>query len=111
MKAFEKQVQIDTEDYFSKSERNKKHLEEYNELDYTLGSYLKGDLFAKKIVRKTNYNFFCIEKKPKWIREIYTSEYLKFLEGLLLDFNNVSNKYVLQYKKVNLKQNLILINF
>jgi hypothetical protein len=106
LKLFEQQVEKDTNDYFNSPDRSKKHLEEYDAFDFTFGSYLKGELFSNQNIIKTkkvNYNFFCIEKKPKWIEMKYVISYAKFLEELLLNFTNVCRENVIKFSKNELK--------
>jgi hypothetical protein len=99
LKTFEEKVEKDTEDYFKSEDRKRKHLEEYEDWDFSGLFGLFGNKQEAKKVKRINHNFFCIEKQPDLIDESYCKEYQTFLAGLAEEYLEIARRYGIPYSK------------
>lgn len=98
IKTFEHKIEKETDDYFKSEDRKRKHLEEFEGWDYD-GFGLLGGLSGFKKIKRTNYNFYCIETKPELIDESYCEEYQVFLEELANEYLEIALRYIIPYKQ------------
>ena len=89
--SFLEKVEKKSKEYFSKEERTKyAHLEEYETYAF---SFMSLGLDTSKKVKRTNYNFYCIEEKAELIDLNFLDEYIELLTKLTLEFEKIANKY------------------
>lgn len=104
LKDFEKQTEQETDEYLKNGNRKLKHLEEYE-------THEKLDLMrlisgAKpKTIRKTNYNFYCIEKQPDLINVKYIHDYHVYVSALSNYFFDIAFRYIIPYRQGEIKSN------
>lgn len=98
LKNFEDRVEEETERYFKDENRKRKHLEEYEAVENTgILSQIWG---AKpKVVKKINYNFYCIEEQPEYYDEMEIESYHNFLLELSKEYFEIADKYLTIFKK------------
>ncbi|WP_017258964.1 hypothetical protein [Pedobacter arcticus] len=111
LKAFEDNAEKETQDYFSKEDRKRNHLEEYEEWDF--GGYL-GFIGKKREhtkVKRINYNFYCIDKQPDLVDKKYCKEYQEFLKGLSDEYLEIARRYGIPYSKGEIKSKVEQVVF
>nr|WP_321486090.1 hypothetical protein [uncultured Draconibacterium sp.] len=95
---FVEKVNKKSEEYFEKEERKKYgHLEEYEAYDFHLmpiGARLRRPLPK---IKKTNYNFYCIDEIPNLIDFQFIEKYVNLLEKLTEEFKKISDKYIAKF--------------
>lgn len=92
---FLEKVQKKSDEYFLKEERKKyAHLEEYEAYGFNIGTF---GLDTSKKIKKTNYNFYCIEEKSELIDLKYLDSYVKLLDSFTEAFAKIANKYINQF--------------
>lgn len=87
---FNKIVESKTEDYFKSPNRQRGHLEEYEEKIFPIFGFEPRKV---EVVKKTNHNFYCIEEKLKYIDPKIVSVYFPFLKEQFELFKETANKY------------------
>lgn len=102
LKKYNETVERETDEYAQHENRKRKHLEEYE--DWQFGSFLfgMGNRDPKK-VKKINYNFYCIEKKPDLISNDIVEEYHALIVELFKELIGVVKKYYQPWKDGEIK--------
>ncbi len=97
---FIKDVNEKSEEYFKKEERTKyKHLEKYESYQFSLiGFGLYGNPREGKKVKKTNYNYYCIEQTPNLFDLSFFDDYINFLSNLTSKFQGVCQRYIEKFE-------------
>ncbi|RWX03817.1 hypothetical protein [Flavobacterium cerinum] len=93
LEKFNELVETKTEEYFKSSNRQKAHLEQYEETIHPFFGTSSMFSSGAKTVQKTNYNFYCIEDKLEYIDPKIIDDYLPFLKEQFELLKDVSNKY------------------
>lgn len=98
LKGFEDRVEQETGKYFNDENRKRKHLEEYEAVENAgILSQIWG---AKpKVVKKINYNFYCIEEQPEYYDEKEIESYHNFLLELSKEYFEIADKYLTIFRK------------
>ncbi len=87
---FNNSVEKKTEDYANHHDRKRGHLEEF---EHTTFGYPLFGLGKSRNVKKSNYNFYCVEDKFSYIDPERIDNYLLLLKRLSELFLNVVRKY------------------
>lgn len=109
MKFYNEKIEKDSDLYFSSDDRKRKHLEEYEERVFgRIPSYIFGfpNVGEPKVVKKTNYNFYCVEDKPNLIDEDFCEKYYEFIKELKIPYLDIAKKYVIPYDEGKIKSKL-----
>lgn len=113
--SFNKKIEVETDNYFKSDNRKRKHLEEYEEYEFTgfgLGSYYGiGTTPTSSKVKKINYNFYCIESEPDLLDISFCEQYHKFINDLKVPYLDIVKKYFIPYEKGEIKSKLSQIVF
>jgi hypothetical protein len=90
-----------TEEYLQNPDRKREHLEKY---DQTVApNSLFGIINGVKTIKRTNYNFYCIEDKLKCIDTNCVDDYLKFLKEQFNFFLETARKYGIPWQNGKIK--------
>ncbi len=102
LKRFAETVEKESEEYANHENRKRKHLEEYE--DWQFSGFLFGayDQTAEK-VKRINYNFYCTEKTPDLISTEILDEYLTLVNSLFEELYEVAKKYGKSWQDGKLK--------
>lgn len=105
--AYIEKVEKDIEEYFKKEERTKyKHLEKYERTQFAFGYPFLSSKREHEKVQVTNYNFYCIESIPELVDLSYFDQYTSLFETLVNELLTISDKYIDQYNKGEIKANI-----
>jgi hypothetical protein len=98
--SFNEIVAKKAEEYANAPSRKRKHLETYYEEIFTFPIL---GIYDNKKIEQTNYNFYCIEEKFKFINEEAIEAYLPFLNEQTQLFIDTANRYVIPWQEGNIK--------
>jgi hypothetical protein len=98
LKGFEERVEQKTVECFNDENRKRKHLEEYEVLENT-GIFSKILGKEPKVVKKINYNFYCINEQPEYYDEEEIESYHGFLLDLSRGYYEIAEKYLTIFNK------------
>lgn len=91
-------------DFLASPLRQKKHLETYEQQPFYLPWYTGSSAFnTNKKTTQTNYNFYCVEEKLKFIDPSIVSDYLSFLEEQTNLFIDIARKYRVPWTEGKIK--------
>lgn len=98
-KKYEEQVEKDGNLFFKNKTVGRNHLEEY-EVNESIPSFLPIPSFLgeSKKIKKINYNYYCIEKKPDLIEINYIEDYFILVENLFQTLIAIAKKYYNPWK-------------
>ncbi len=102
LKKYTETVEREEEEYAKHENRKRKHLEEYEDWDFSGLLLGMGNSKSKK-VKRINYNFYCIEKTPDLIEEAIIDDYLELINSLCHDLFEVARKYGEPWQNGNIK--------
>lgn len=93
------------EEYSRQENRKREHLEEYE--DWQFSGLLFGFHNSKaEKVKKTNYNFYCIEETPDLISIDIIDEYFALVKNLFSELIEVAEKYGKPWQEGKLKSKI-----
>lgn len=109
MDSFNEKVEKETENYFKNEDRKRAHLEEYEETIFSgygiSALYSLGSSPTKK-VKKTNYNFYCVESQPDLIDIEYVDKFHAFIKELKIPYHDVVKRYFIPHSEGKIKSKL-----
>jgi len=98
LKGFEERVEQETEKYFNDENRKREHLEEYEAIENTgIFNQILGR--EPKVIKKINYNFYCIKEQPEYYGDEEIESYHVFLIELSKGYFEIADKYLTVFKK------------
>lgn len=101
MTKFNEEVEKDSAEYFKSEDRKKRHLSVSEEWSH---NFITNETVK---VKKTNYNFFCVEKQPILLADKGDIDnLLVFLRKEATLLFDISGKYITLYDKGELKSNI-----
>lgn len=103
LKYYTETVEKEAEDYAKSDNRKRKHLEEYEDWNFALLVLGLGGEGAPEKVKRTNYNFYCIEKIPNFIDERIIDDYIGVLTPLRDELLELARKYGVPWTEGKIK--------
>ncbi len=96
---FSEQIEKESEKFFLNKKTELKHLEEYEELERQPFFFQLPILStSRKKVKKTNYNFYCVEKKPELISIQIAEDYFALIDSMFEKLVEIIKKYYTPWK-------------
>lgn len=102
LKKYTETVEKEGEEYAKQENRKRKHLEEYEDWQFS-GLFFGLQNTKTEKVKKINYNFYCIEKTPDLIATEIIDEYFLLVQTLFNELVEVVVKYGKPWKEGTLK--------
>lgn len=109
MDSFNKKVEKETENFFKSEDRKREHLEEYEETIYSgfgIGAIYSLGSSPRKKVKRTNYNFYCVESQPDLIDVEYIEKFHAFIKELKTLYFDVVKRYAIPHNEGKIKSKL-----
>ncbi|MBP6023538.1 hypothetical protein [Ferruginibacter sp.] len=103
LKRYTETVEKEAEEYAKSDNRKRKHLEEYEDWNFGLLVLGLGGQRKPEKIKRTNYNFYCVEKTPDLIDEKIISDYIAVLTPLREELLEVSRKYGIPWTEGKIK--------
>jgi hypothetical protein len=101
LEKFNELVNKKTEDYSKEPDRNRKHLETYEQESFLFPAL--GVIQSRRKTQRTNYNYYCIEDKLKYVNPEIVDKYLNFLDEQTNLFIVTAKKYGVPWEQGNIK--------
>jgi hypothetical protein len=102
LKKYTEAVEKKGEEYSQQENRKRKHLEEYEDWQFS-GLFFGFQNSKAEKVKKVNYNFYCIEETPDLITTDVVDEYLELVKPLFNELIEVARKYGKPWQEGKLK--------
>lgn len=103
-KLFEENVEKKSQDFFNSKNPELKHLEEYEEEEKYNPFFFPFPLLQgqKKLIKKINHNYYCVEAEPDYIPVTISEDYFLIVKDLFIALIEVFKKYYNPWKSGNL---------
>ncbi|SDX08870.1 hypothetical protein SAMN05444410_1091 [Hydrobacter penzbergensis] len=103
LKRYTEIIESEVEDYFKNENRKRKHLEEYEDWNFSFSMFGLRGKSAQEKVKRINYNFYCIEETPDLINEEIIDDYIAILKSLRNELFETALKYGIPWSEGTIK--------